>query len=484
MGGVRIRLVLLTCGLIVGGRAGAAPEPKPSSREGLLAAEAKALLPLLRSAVKEDVRRQAWYVATRLLAADPKQAEAEAALRAYRGRELQEGRDPTKAWLAARDVVFRRIGDAYLQFARDVEASGVKATDSSPYVERAFAYGTVAADAVASMEGSGNTWRGTYGTVKKGLVESALGPLASSISFPAEHDDAVLRYRCLWPDARVVEFGATRLVSSLPPEDAWRTVSTLTAEEAFFVRTFGSKMKEPPKDEDAHTDLVVAPDATIYAALGDAFVRDDSRSDFDASSSWYMPWKRRLLTLAPVKDNAWTGRDAAISGQAVRPMIRRHLGSGTGAYLHGRGSWFLDGFVGLFEGFVAKGPGEGDVDPARSWRLAAMRELFDRASHVSWIELLSLDRKQADAFPVRDVEFVFAGEKRDGRKLSVPASQATALVAAIWQMDAGAGPRRLAGIVEELYKRNRLPDLDKALGLAPGKTIDLAERFLRIPAPK
>lgn len=469
--------------LVVARSAVGGPEPTAPSKEALASTEVRLLLPLLRTAVKEDFRRQAWYFATRILGDEPKNQEAEAVLRAYKGPDLEEGREPTKAWLSTRDAALKKVGDAYAAFARDSQAVGAKAIDTFAYAERAIAFGTSAADAIAAMANAGYAWRGTYGSVEKGLVETALGTFAASVTFPSEFDDTVLRYRCVWPDARAVEFGKTRLISALSPDDTWHTVALLSAEEACFVRTFGSKAKDPKdRDEGDHTDLVVAPDASMYSRLGDAFVQQDERTEYEASSSWYR--RKRLLLLAPIRDNAWTGRDAAILGQAARPMVRRHLGVGASSWIRGRGSWFLDGFVGAFEGFVAKGPDTGDVDPERCWRLAAMREIHERAAFVPWDELFSMDAAKAADVAKRDVSFSFGGEKRDGKQLSVPTAQATALVLAIWQMDGGKGAKKLAVLCEDIYKRNGLPDIDKALGVAPGKTVELTEKFLRGSPPK
>ncbi len=479
-------LLLLGGALWRGTRAEGAPEVKPPSKEALAAAEVKLLLPVLRVAVKDDFRRQAWYLATRILLDDAKNPDAEATLRTWKGADLEDGREPTKPFLAMRDAALRKVGDAYARFWREAAAAGPKENELFPILERAIAFGTADGDAYTAIEDAGYAWRGTYGSVKKGLVETALGTLAKSIAFPSEFDDTVLRYRCVWPDAKVVEFGRTRLVSTLSSDDTWRTVSLLTTEESYFVRTFGSNAKDSgkDKDEDPHTDLVVAPDAATYSILGEAFVPADQHADFEGTSAWYRPSRRRLLMLAPVRDNPWTGRDAAILGQAVRPMIRRHFGAGTSTWLHGRGAWFLDGFVGAFESFAATGPDVGDVDPARCWRLAAMRELHDRAAFISWDALFAMDVKQAIDAPKRDVTFLFGGEKREGKQLSVPTAQATALVFAIWQMDGGKGPKKLAALAEDVHKRNGLPDIDKALGLAPGKTVEMTEAFIRESAPK
>lgn len=462
--------------------AAAAPEAKVPTKEALAAVEAKLLLPILRTAVKEDFRRQAWYVASRVLSADPKNGEAEGVLKQWKAVELQEGREPSKAWLAVRDAAFRKVGDAYAQYVREAQAAGGQATDTFAYVERALAYGSVAADAVAAMDSGGYVWDGTYGSVKKGALEAALGAYAESVAFPPEHDDAVLRHRCAWPDAKVVEFGRTRLVSALPPEDVWHTIGILAAEEAYFVKTFGSKAKEPAKDEDEHTDFVLVPDADLYGRLGDVLLPQASpqqRAEYDASSSWYMAWRRKvLLALVPPRDNPWVERDATILGQGVRPLVRRHIGAGASSWISGRGSWFLDGMTGAFEGFVPKGTDGGEVDPARCWRLAAAKELHDRAALAPWKELFEMDRAKADAFPKRDVAFEQGGAKRDAKKVDVPAAQATALVFAIWQLDGGKGAKKLASVLEELYKRDRLPDLDKALGLGAGKVVDATQHLL------
>jgi hypothetical protein len=40
-------------------------------------------------------------------------------------------------------------------------------------------------------------------------------------------------------------------------------------------------------------------------------------------------------------------------------------------------------------------------------------------------------------------------------------------VVGLWKVDPAKGAKRLAALLEEVYKRDRLPDLDKTLGWDP-----------------
>ena len=92
----------------------------------------------------------------------------------------------------------------------------------------------------------------------------------------------------------------------------------LAAEEAFFVKTFGSKAKEPPKDEDDHTDLVVVPDAAdvdrCLAELADA--REGGALVLYSSDRTDRTLSRYVLTLILRSARRWASFRASFSQHA------------------------------------------------------------------------------------------------------------------------------------------------------------------------
>ena len=56
----------------------------------------------------------------------------------------------------------------------------------------------------------------------------------------------------------------------------------------------------------------------------------------------------------------------------------------------------------------------------------------------------------------------------------IVAAQATALVVGIMKADKGKKLKKLGKLIGDLYKRDSLPDMDKALGLKPGKAVAMA----------
>src|SRR5438552_2874826 len=83
------------------------------------------------------------------------------------------------------------------------------------------------ADALAAIGAAGYGWTGTFGLEAKEAIETGLGALRSSVTFPPEWDDAYLYARMLWPDAKVVRLGAFRIVTSDAFPAACRRVALL-----------------------------------------------------------------------------------------------------------------------------------------------------------------------------------------------------------------------------------------------------------------
>jgi hypothetical protein len=418
-----------------------------------------------------------------VLAGDPGHAEALAVV-GRRPEELVEGVDPEKGFLARRDAAYAKAGAAWAALSRVLTAKGLKPTEYWFVVERALAYGNRDADVVASLEAGDYAWAGTWGAVKRqGKWAEWVTPLGDAVSWPAEWDDHFLRAKAFWPDARVARLWGWRVIASLPPDDMWRVLGTLAAVETHLVDALGSIRKAPRdarREEEELTDLLLLPDVALYERIGLVDLEDaapEDRARFRAATGWHDAGRRRLLVLAKHPVDPWIGDDANWVGFAAKALARRHLGPPTG-WISGRGTWILDGVAGAYEGFVAKGTTGGEVDPARCWRLAAARALLDAGALPPWETLLDLDRRQADDFPRARASFRFAGAARAVEKVDVVAAAATALVVGVLTADGGKGGKRLAALLEETMKRDRMPDLDKTLGWPKGRAFAEAKRVL------
>ncbi|MCC7140201.1 MAG: hypothetical protein IT460_17400 [Planctomycetes bacterium] len=486
--------VLVVALLLVGGAPGPAPSAAaadaPSHAADLRAAEAKALLPLLKAAVKGDHRRQAWWLATRILVAEPGCGEAEGALRTWKDKDFQGGEDPTKSFLEKRDAALKKLGDAYAATVRSMQAAGAKPQETWALVERALAYGNRDADVTAALASAEQTWCGGWGTQAKEAVDAALGAAAPSVEFVAEHDEALLRVKPLWPDAKAVRVGSLRLVTGVPAAEAWKLVTTLSALEAHFVAAFGSRTR-PERDPEVEVrrtpTLVVVPDVETYDRLAEALFapppdradpRYDPTPELKASSRWYDPRRRLGLVLWGHRDNPWLRPETSLLGLAAATLARKHLATSGWGWLPGPGGWvLLDGLGGVYEGFVPTGPLAGDVDPAKAWKLAVARAEKDRGGLAKWDDVVALDTQRLRDEPRADLKLTFDGKPQDAKRTLLPAAQATALVWGIWRHDAK-GCKKLADLLEEAFKRDRLPDLDKGLGARPGSAYRWAEEAI------
>ena len=458
-----------------------APSPAraepPKSLEDLHAAEAKALLPLLRAAVKEDFRRQALALAMRIQAADPDNAEAANVIRLPLPTGRQDGRVPTKPFLQKRDQVLGGLATPYAALAKATAAGG-KAADAVPLLERALAYDDASSEAHQQLELAGRRYAGAWGSLEKPAFEEAFGGVGNAVSFPSEMDDDVWKVRMAWPESKAVAWRRWRLHTTLPLAEVGPLVRALSAQETTFVATFGTHVK-PAKEEEPPTDLVLVPDAKVYEKLVDLLVWDRDRDKAKQAGCWYEAWGRRLLVLTPTVDNPWVGTQAQVLGQAARVLVRRHLGTGASGGISGRGTWVLEGIVGAYEGFVPSGADAGDVDPARCWRLCAAKALHADGAWMPWAQAFELDRDAADRVPKVDLaKLKVGGTEHDAKQVAPLSAQATALVVGLWKAEAAKGPKRLATLLEEIYKRDRLPDLDKTLGTGAGKAIEAATKAL------
>src|SRR5207247_58107 len=75
--------------------------------------------------------------------------------------------------------------------------------------------------------------------------------------------------------------------------------------------------------------------------------------------------------------------------------------------------------------------------------------------------------------PRMDLKVTFDGAARDAKNVRVARAQATALVFALLRREGPKGAKKLADLIEDAFRRDRVPDLDKALGLPPGPAFKL-----------
>jgi hypothetical protein len=450
---------------------------KDKAYAALLAAEAKELRDLLRSALKEDYRRQAWYLADRLLAVEPANAEAQAALEKWTDAQLQEGQVPKPAWLDKRTKRLQELGDQYARFAETLQAAGVPAVDYYPLNVRSHAYGTVYGPASASLEEAGYAWLETFGDWESKPLKETLGPLWDQVEFPPEFDDQHLELRVRWPAAKSARIPAWNFVTDAKAPEAMRMLATLDALERHLVQELGSEMKKPPE----RPDLLLFTEPKDYDRVGTAIIHESERADF-TDTSWFATSHRShrlILALWRHRTNAWIGEDGVLLGAAGPVLAQRHLGPGTSSRVIGRGSWVLDGVAGACQGFVRGGKGAKDaIDPGRCWLLAAARVLRDEKALVPWDELLEMDRAKVDAMPKRAVKVAFAGGNHEAKDVVVAHAQATALVVGIWKAEGGKGGKRLARLLHDLFLRDSFSDLDKTLGWKKGRAFEEAEKAM------
>ncbi|MDA1195456.1 MAG: hypothetical protein O2894_09765 [Planctomycetota bacterium] len=448
------------------------PWEKEAAFHSLVKVEIKTLQGLLQDAVKKDHRRQAWYLADRLLQLDPADAEATAVIDRWNPDELQLGQAPKKAFLQKRDSALRELGDNYFHFGETLEASGMDPVKYYPIQLRAHGYGSKAGALVKSLADANYVWLGVYGPQPKDEVEKYLqGPFTAYV-FPQEYDDDYLAARVVWPEARGAQWRGWRLLTDHDHKEALRLLGMLAAADRWMGDEMGSKAK---KDEELVTDLLVFGEWQKYDKIAGELVRQSDRPRFEGTSGWYDRQHERVMVCWRHRHNGWLGDDDLMLGHAAKIMARNHFAPGAGGSVQGRGYWLLEGLRGAFEGFRVNEDGKGEIDPASCWRLALARALRDSEKLLPWEEFFDLDQEKGEAIPrVGELKVRFGGADRDAKAVDVVAAQATALVVGLMKADQGKALKKFGALLGDLYKRDSLPDVDKALGLKKGKAVAMA----------
>lgn len=477
--------------LLLGGALGGVPEglrpahadDKPNWREEprykqLLAAEARALVPLMREALKEDFRRQAWYLADRVLAARPADPEAEKVLETWSDAHLLEGKAPTPAFETRRDRTFEEVGTELAKFAETLNGAGVDAEDYHELTVRALAYGSRYSALVAALQEAGYAFLGGLRDHEVKAIEAVTGERWKSMTFPPPWDDAALKVRVRWPAAACAVLGPWRLYTDLKAMEALHVLCVLEAAREHVEKTLGGG----PPALTTPIEVVLFAEGETYVKTAEHLVPAAEKDDVLSRSAWYsrmLGQGERVVACWRHRVNGWIGEDATVLGAAAHAIARRHFAQNAGGGVSGRGAWLLEGLGGALEGFVwDPKTGKGDVEPARCWRLAAAKALRGEGRLLAWDALVDLDRTKAEALPRTEVKLAFRGGTFEAKDLRLADVQATAFAVGLWKADKGKGAKRLGDLLQDLFKRDSLPDLDKALGWKKGRWQQEADKAI------
>jgi hypothetical protein len=446
-----------------------------ASYKAIQAAEAKALAALMRAAVKEDFRRQAWFLAERLLTAKPDDAEAAAVQEKWRDDELMLGMDPTPEFLRKLERHFAEFGDQYFHFGETLEGSGLDAVHYYEINVLAHTYNSPAANTNAALAKAGYVWLGTFLDHELKPLQEFVGPRLKQMTFPPVWDDGFLAVKIRWPEARVAAAGPWRLHSDLRPTEALRVLAALETAREFVVDELGGSAPA----ETTPVDVLLFAEGETYEKIGRRFLPDSDHADYLARSSWFDRPSTRIFASWRHRVNAWIGEDSNVLAEAAKVIARRHFGQNAGGTAQGRGAWLLDGLGGALEGVVFDAKSKSaDVEPARCWRLAAAKALRADGALLPWDEFTNLDAEKAKATPKRTAKAAFRGGSFEARDVDVVAAQATAFVVGVMKADKGKGAKKVGDLLRELFKRDALPDLDKALGWKKGRWQAEAEKAI------
>jgi hypothetical protein len=434
--------------------------------KAIQAEEAKALAGLLKTAVKEDFRRQAWFVADRLLAAKPSDPEASAVQERWRDDELLAGADVTPEFTRKLELTLAEFGNKYFRFGETLEGAGLEPENYYELHVLSRTYNAPAAISNPAFTDAGFVWLGTFlDHEEKPLVEAA-GRRLKAMSFPHAWDDAFLKVKVRWPEARAVAAGPWRVITDLKPVEAVRLLAVLEVGRDHLVDELGGTAPV----ETTPVDVLVFAESDAYELIGRRLLPEKDHAEFLKRSSWYDRASGRIFAAWRHRVNPWIGEDATVLGEAAKVIAKRHFGQNATAAAAGRGAWLVDGLGGALQGlFLDRKAKSIEIDPARCWQLAAAKALRTDGALLAWDALLEVDREKANGGPRRDVKVTFRGGTFDAKDVDVTSAQATAFVVGLMKADKGKGGKKVGDLLRELLKRDGVLDFDKTIGWKKGK---------------
>lgn len=423
----------------------------------LLRGEAKTLKPLLQAAVKDDYRRQAWYLADRIIAANPDDQFAIEVLEKWSGDELMLGQPVKKAFTKKLQNTLKQIGDAYFNFGETLEGAGIDPIEYYPINVRAQAYGSVAGPLISSMKQGGYMWLGTYTHEEEKAVRAIMGEdLMPMIAFPPEWDDEYLKIRVQWPECKVVTIGTWRLITDHKYDMALKGARLLMDIEAWMIKRFG---KGKPSDE--MTTVVMFRDKAAYLKFGPGLVRQRHKDNLSADTGFYDDRYRRAILADVDSDNTFIGELQNLKGMAARALAKSRYSKGAGGRVTGRGEWLLQGMRGVGESlrYTDAEKGTMELAPEINWRLSVARAARDSEQLIAWPIFMELsEKKRLKQERLESLDIHVNGTKYTATSVDLVTAQATAFALAVVLSDKKKGPKGYAKLLEELYKRDSLAD--------------------------
>lgn len=465
-------------------------EDEPAYKE-LRRREAKVLARLLDEALEDGYRRQAWYLATRLLDADPSHVEASDLLDSWDPDEIAAGKKPDDKWIKKRDRALQKLGDEWFAFGELLEAAGMDPVQYYPVNKRAHAYGAKAPNLHQALEQAGYMWLGTLLDREKAKVKELLGDdLFDKVSYPPEYDDDYLTALSRWPGCIVVEVGAWQIVTDHSWDMALRLARHAQEVDAWLVETFkGARDKRAPKQH-----IYVFKDIKQYDEIGLGFVGEEHETDYKLTSRWFRPSqstgrRRRRRRRAGVQAThgivctSHRHHDFVTEQQMLQAIVARMvahaaLSAKAGGVIRGRGAWLLESFAEAMKGLVKTEKDDFELDPQACPGLAAAANLESRGELLTWEHLFELNEEGARTADLVDAKAQVGGTDREIKQVNVAYVQGAAMVVGIIKQGKRKGPKAMAELLAALYKRDSLPDVDKTMRARKGSAVAWAREAM------
>ena len=451
-------------------------EEDPAFQE-LRAREVKSLGKLMGAALRAKHTTTAWWLADRILAVDPEHSAATALLERVMPDDLDAAKPPNAKARTKLAEGLRDLGDQYFRFGETLEASGMDPGKYYPINLQAHRYGSEAANLVKALRDAGEMWCGVFDHKPLALLESKAPRVASSLSWPPAYTHDLVRLRGRWPTVRVGEMPDVRFFADVPFEDLLVHLQDAMDMDQWILSWQGRAWPPKIKRSQDPLDVLLFLERKDFERVGAEILHERELDRFEGVSA-FSSWRRGVLVARHNEPTPWVAPRRHVAGAVARALLQRRFSAGQGGRMRGRGAWLLDGLAGAFEGFFINADGQPEIDTKRIWRLAAARVLRDQDRLLAWDDLFALDAKGARDLPRGGVELMWAGSKRAVTEADLVNIQATALAVGLLKAGDKKHLGRVAKLIEDLIKRDRLPDIDKSLRWRNGEAIRQAERAI------